>query len=96
MDFEWDEDKNRRNIAKHGISFEDASKIFDGFTVDLLGDRFDDSEAREISIGLLHRIAFVVVVHTDRDGVCRIISARPATKSERKLYDQAIQKAFDA
>jgi uncharacterized DUF497 family protein len=96
MKFEWDEDKNRANIAKHGVSFEDACRIFDGFTVDRPDDRFEYGEAREISIGLLNGIALLVVVHTDRNDVCRIISARPALKSERKVYETAIQKAFEA
>lgn len=50
MEFEWDADKNRQNIAKHGLRFEDAIRIFDGFTVDLSDDRFDYGEPREISI----------------------------------------------
>ena len=96
MEFIWDEDKNQQNIAKHGLSFEDASKIFDGFTLDLLDDRFEYGELREISIGLIDGLAVVTVAHTDRAGLCRIISARPAIKSERKRYEQAIRKTFDA
>lgn len=94
MDFEWDDQKDRQNIAKHGVSFEDACKIFDGFTLDALDNRFDYGEERIISIGMIEETAILVVVHTDRDGVCRIISARPAKRSERKIYDNAIQKAF--
>lgn len=96
MDFEWDDDKNRSNIEKHGVSFEDASRIFDGFTIDAPDTRFDYSEDRTISIGLLDGTAVLVVVHTDRLGNCRIISARQAKKKERKRYDEAIQQAFDA
>lgn len=95
MKFEWEDDKNRQNIIKHGVSFEDAIGIFDGFTVDRLDDRFDYGEMREISIGLLKGVAMLVVVHTDREGVCRIISARPAVKSERRIYEKAIREAFD-
>jgi uncharacterized DUF497 family protein len=95
MSFEWDEDKNRQNIVKHGLSFEDASKVFDGFTVDLPDERFDYEEMREISLGLIDGIAVVVVVHTDRDGIIRIISARSAMKSERRLYEKAVREAFD-
>jgi uncharacterized DUF497 family protein len=50
---------------------------------------------REISIGLLNGVTILVVVHTDRDGVCRIISARPAVKFERSMYEKAIREAFD-
>lgn len=91
MRFEWDEDKNAGNIAKHGISFAAASRIFDGITVSARDDRFDYGEDRVISIGLLDGIAVLVVVHTDRAGVCRIISARQANRKERERYDQAIR-----
>lgn len=96
MNFEWDDDKNRQNIAKHGVRFEDACRIFDGFTIGFVDDRDDYGEVREISIGMVDGIAYVTVVHTDRESVCRIISARPASRSERKHYEQEIQKAFDA
>jgi len=95
MEFEWDDDKYRQNIAKHGISFEDAIRIFDGFTVSLIDERFDYGEVREISIGLVNGCAVLVVVHTDRKGKMRIISARPAIKSERKMYEKAIRRAFN-
>ena len=96
MEFEWDDDKNQQNIAKHGVSFADASRIFGGFTLDAKDDRFDYGEERIISIGLLDGVVILTVVHTDRDGVCRIISARPAKRSERKWYDEATRRAFDA
>ena len=44
MEFEWDGDKNRHNISKHGVSFEDAIKVFEGFTFDVCDDRFDYGE----------------------------------------------------
>ena len=90
MDFEWDEAKNLANILKHGICFEDAKKIFDGFTVDAIDNRFDYSEERVISIGMNEGVAILVVVHTDRNGVCRIISARRANNKERKRYEETI------
>ena len=95
MTFDWDDDKNRLNIAKHGVRFEDAVRIFDGLTVDYLDTRIDYGEDREVSLGIVGGVAVLVVVHTDRNGVCRIISARPAVKSERKRYEQAIRQAFD-
>jgi uncharacterized DUF497 family protein len=95
MQFEWDFEKNRQNIAKHGLRFEDAIRIFDGFTVDQADDRFEYGEAREKSIGLIDGVAVVVVIHTDRESICRIISARAAVKSERAMYEKAIRKAFD-
>jgi len=94
MEFEWDEDKNRQNIAKHGVSFKDAIKIFEGFTFDVDDDRFDYGEERTISIGMAGNVAVLVVVHTDRDDICRIISARQATKKERTRYDEELRKTF--
>lgn len=94
--FEWDAEKNRLNIRKHGISFEQAARIFDGFTVSRVDDRYEYGEAREITLGLLSGVAVLVVIHTDRDGTCRIISARQANRNERKLYDKEIRKAFGA
>ncbi len=96
MRFEWDERKNRANIEKHGISFEQACTIFDGFTVGAVDDRSDYGELREISLGLMQGVAVIVVVHTDRDGTTRIISARQANKYERKRYEEEIRKIFDA
>ena len=93
--FEWDDDKNRINIAKHGIDFAFARRIFDGFTLDREDTRFDYCETRMISVGCVDEIAVLVVVHTDRSGTCRIISARQANKQEHVLYDKAIQTTPD-
>lgn len=95
MEFEWDENKNRNNIAKHGIGFERAARIFDGPTVDNTDDREIYGEKRTISIGMIEGISVLVVIHTDREGITRIISARPAGRSERTLYEEAIRKRTD-
>lgn len=89
--YEWDDEKNRANIEKHGVSFERASKIFAGFIYTVIDDRLDYGELREISIGVVDAVAYLTVTHTDRDGVIRIISARPATRMERSRYDKAIR-----
>ncbi len=88
MTFEWDADKNAANLEKHGISFEEASLIFEGSVLSWVDDRFDYGEERFVSIGLIQGIVAVVVVHTDRDGVSRLISARLANRSERRRYDE--------
>ena len=95
MQFEWDEAKNLTNIRKHGVSFEDACKIFEDFTLDVPDSRFEYGEDRVISIGQLQGVVLLTVVHTDRAGNIRIISARPAKRSERRQYDQALRKSFD-
>ncbi len=96
MKFEWDESKNQKNIKKHGVSFEQACAIFENFTLDFIDERSGYGEIREISIGRIKNTNIIVVVYTDRGGLCRIISARPALKREKKLYDTEIQKTFDA
>ena len=89
--FEWDEDKNLANRRKHGISFHEASTIFEGRVLSL-EDNGHNGEARQRSYGL-GGIVVVCVVHTDRNGVTRIISARKATRNERKLFDAYLERA---
>lgn len=93
--FEWDEQKNAANIAKHGVSFQRASRIFDQPVVTDLDNRADYGEIREISIGVVDAILFLTVVHTDRQGVVRIISARRANRVERRRYEEAIRQGTD-
>lgn len=92
MSFEWREEKNQTNIRDHGIRFEDAQKIFDGPVLTEIDDREDYDEIREISLGLFNGIVVLTVVHTDRDGKTRLISARKATPKERRRYEKAIQQ----
>ena len=91
MEFEWDEDKNRANLEKHGVSFQTASRIFEGPVLTAEDDRFDYGEVRENSIGLVDGSLFLLVTHTDRTGKIRIISARPAKSRERNRYEEAIR-----
>jgi uncharacterized DUF497 family protein len=92
MDFEWGEDKNRENIRKHGVSFEDAKKIFDGPVWSREDDRFRYSEERWISMGLVGGHVVLVVAHTDRDDITRIISARRASKKEQRIYHDKLKE----
>ncbi|MCK0151849.1 BrnT family toxin [Marivita sp. S6314] len=94
--YEWNDQKNRANIEKHGIDFETACRIFESPTVDVEDTRFAYGETRLISIGCIDNVAVLVVVHTDRYGTCWIISARKANKQERARYEQAIQESPDA
>jgi uncharacterized DUF497 family protein len=86
--FEWDETKNAANIAKHGIGFARAIGIFERPVLTLKDDRFDYGEVREISIGTVDGTLTLVVVHTERNGVTRVISARVANRAERKRYEE--------
>ena len=86
--YEWDEAKNRQNLQKHGISLEEACRIFDDRVLSWADTRIDYGETRMISVGLIHRQIAVVVVHTEREGRKRIISARLTYRRERRLYDE--------
>jgi len=87
--FEWDEEKARQNLNKHGVSFEEASTIFgDPFSVTIGDPQHSTHESRYITLGhsAMHRL--LVVVHADRGDRIRIISARIATRHERKNYEE--------
>jgi uncharacterized DUF497 family protein len=88
MRFEWDPEKNRINQQKHGVSFEEAVRVFDAEdeALDLFDERHSDSEDRFITIGPI-RGGLVLVVWTERmEDVIRVISARWATPGEKRLY----------
>jgi uncharacterized DUF497 family protein len=92
MRFEWDTVKSRRNFAKHRISFETASLVFEDQRMLVQEDRIVDGEERWQALGLIGSAVIVLVVHTHREEgveeVVRIISARKATASERKAYEE--------
>lgn len=93
--FDWDPAKNTGNIAKHGIGFEQAVRIFEGPVVTATDDRHEYGEIREISLGKLDGMVVLVVVHTDRNGVTRIISARRANRGERERYEEKLRSAAE-
>lgn len=85
MNFTWDETKRRANIAKHGLDFADAEKVFAGPMVLFEDDRTDYSEQRMIGIGLLDYLV-VLIVHVETNDTIRIISMRKAESDETDLY----------
>ena len=89
MLYEWDEAKRLSNIQKHGINFIGIERVFAGTTVTILDDRFDCSESRFISVGLLNG-RVVVIARTETREVIRIISVRKATKNEEASYFKEI------
>ena len=90
MHYSWGEEKNSSNIARHGIAFEDAKRIFEGPTVERVDDRFDYGEIRVYAIGLVNGFE-ITVIYTDRDNEeRRIISAWRAEPHERRYYWQNI------
>lgn len=85
MKFEWDEEKNLLNQQKHGVSFEMASYVFsDENYIEMYDFEHSIEEDRFIAIGLVGKVLFVVF--TERKESIRLISARVATESERRLY----------
>jgi uncharacterized DUF497 family protein len=92
MRFEWDEGKNRRNLTKHKISFENAKLVFDDPQALADRDREVDEEERWQAVGLMGGSITVVVAFTyreeDGEEVIRIISARKASPSERRAYGE--------
>ncbi len=92
MRYTWDENKNRRNIAKHKISFETAKLVFDDPFALSLQDRIVDREERWQTMGLIGGVAVVLVAYTfigeENEEIIRIISARKATSHERRQYEK--------
>jgi uncharacterized DUF497 family protein len=88
MDFEWDETKDSTNQKKHGISFVEASEVFNDDLSSFVPDP-DHSyrEERYLLFGVSSKGAYIVVSFTERDEAIRIISARRMTNQERKAYE---------
>ena len=92
IEFEWDEAKNQTNICKHGIGFDTAKRIFEGLIATSPDHCQDYGEDRHISIGRVEPGALIVVAHTERGGRIRLISARPASRKERKAYHERTRR----
>jgi len=90
LSFEWDERKAKTNLAKHGVSFEEASTVFgDPLSLTIPDPAHSQVEIRWIVLGQSHQRKLLVVAHTDRGDTIRIISARRATRRERKSYEES-------
>jgi uncharacterized protein len=87
--FEWDENKAEINIQKHGVTFEEAAEVFfDPFYQ--TGDAsVDGNEERDFIIGYTFSQRLLLTVYTEHDDRTKIISARSATRAERKVYEEA-------
>jgi uncharacterized protein len=87
MRFEWDSEKAASNLEKHGLSFEEAATAFgDPLSLTRFDPDHSAEEDRFVLMGTTFSGLLVVVAHTDRDKTIRIISARLATRRERKSY----------
>jgi len=87
--FQWDPRKATKNLARHGITFREASTVFgDPLASTILDPDHSVREVRFLTIGRSTAGRLVVVSHTDREDEVRIISARPGTRVEKKRYEQ--------
>jgi uncharacterized DUF497 family protein len=88
LEFEWDPDKAASNAAKHGVSFEEAATVFgDPLSLTAYDPDHSQDEDRFITMGSSVDNRLLLVSHTDREDRIRIISARLATRRERKAYE---------
>ena len=88
MKFEWDPKKAEENVENHGISFEEASTVFgDALAATVPDPRHSADENRFVTMGQSSGNHLVVVAHVDRGEQVRIISARLATRRERRKYE---------
>ena len=89
MEYEWDKNKASANLSKHGVSFEEAKTVFnDPLYVDFYDPDHSYDEHRYILIGESAQGRLVFVSYMERNNTFRLISAREATPSERKAYEQ--------
>jgi uncharacterized DUF497 family protein len=96
MEFDWDDEKNRANLAKHGVSFELASFVFDDLLHRSVPDPCDYEE-RWRTVGVAKNLMTILVVHTiteieGEEELIRIISARLARAHERRAYEESQQE----
>ena len=88
MEFEWDPEKAELNVEKHGVSFGHAATIFgDPLSLTFFDPDHSEDEDRFVTIGMSAGEVLLIVSHTDRDDRIRVISARKATRRERRIYE---------
>jgi hypothetical protein len=86
--FEWDDAKAARNLARHGVSFDEALSVFgDALALTFADTDHSDLEDRSRTYGRSSKGRSLVVVHTERRDSVRIISARKATRHEKSIYE---------
>ena len=87
--FEWDQEKAAGNLHKHGVPFEEATTVFgDPLAMNMPDPDHSLNEERFILLGLSHRLRLLVVTYAERGRGTRLISAREATRQERRQYEE--------
>ena len=92
MRYAWDPEKNRENVVRHGIAFEDAIRIFEGPTLERIDDRYDYGEIRVYAVDVVNGVEITVIYTDASDEERRIISAWKAERHEREAYWQNIRR----
>jgi hypothetical protein len=88
VELEWDPDKARLNLAKHGVSFDEAATVFgDPLAITIDDPDHSQEEQRLLTTGMSRDQRTIIVSHTDRGGRLRIISARITSPAERRQYE---------
>ncbi|MCI0561542.1 MAG: BrnT family toxin [Nitrososphaera sp.] len=89
MEVEWDERKAAVNLSKHGVAFKEAKTVFkDPLYIDFYDPDHSDDEHRHLIIGESRQGRLLLVSYTERGNVIRLISAREATRTERRVYEE--------
>lgn len=89
MQFDWDVDKAASNLGKHKVAFTEAATVFgDPFAYTFADPAHSVGEHRWLTFGMSHKLRLLVVSYSERDESIRIISAREATRHERKIYEE--------
>ena len=89
MQFAWDPKKATSNLRDHRVTFEEASSVFgDSLAITFEDPDHSEGESRLLTFGLSKQGRLLVVSHTERRGVVRIISARRASRAERRIYEE--------
>lgn len=89
MQFAWDPIKARKNLVKHGVSFDEAASVFHDPPAATGADPdHSESEERMVTFGMSSAGRLLVVAHTERRNAIRIISARVVTQQERRIYEE--------
>lgn len=89
MQFEWNENKAKQNLSKHGVSFEEAKTIFDDpLYVDFYDPDHSENEERYLIVGQSNQRRILILSYTERGNKIRLISAREVTPQERTAYEQ--------
>ena len=90
MPFEWDAEKAAENLGKHGVRFEEAETVFDDpLSKTFLDPDHSEGEERYLEIGYSSLRRLLLVSYTERQGRIRVISARRATRNERRSYEES-------